>query len=84
MFNPVSTHHKPSCPQEKNHSKNVDHAGGKDAIPRSKKHWLPHEQLDLPPGLGLHLRYLEESKAFGSTSHALEAGCRSAAATSSC
>jgi len=76
------THHEPSCPQEKNHSKNVDHAGGEDAIPRSKKHRLPHEQLNLPPGLGLRLRYLEESKASGSTSRALEAGCKSGATAS--
>lgn len=73
--NQVSTHHKPSRPQEKNHSKNVDHAGGEDTIPCSKQHWLPHKELDLPPGLGLRLRYLEENKALGFTSCALQAGC---------
>lgn len=78
-FNQISTHHKPSRPQEKNHSKNVDHAGGEDAVPCSKKHRLPHKQLNLPPGPGLRLRHLEESKAFSFTSPALRAGCRSGA-----
>ena len=34
-------------------SKNVDHAGGEHTIPGPEQHWLPYEQLDLPPGLGL-------------------------------
>lgn len=47
------THHQPASPQEKDNPKNVDHAGREHTIPGPEQHWLPYEQLALPPGLGL-------------------------------
>lgn len=55
------THHQPAGPQEKDDPKNVDHAGREHAIPGPEQHWLPYEQLDLPPGLGLGQHPLEQS-----------------------
>ena len=37
--------------QEEHHAKDVDHAGGEDAVPGAEQHRLPHKHLDLPPGL---------------------------------
>jgi len=53
------THHQPAGPQEKDNPENVDHAGCEHTIPGPEQHWLPHKQLDLPPGLGLGQRLLK-------------------------
>ena len=53
------TDHQVAGAQEQNYTKDVDHAGGEDAIPGAEKHWLPHEQLDPPPRLARLVKALQ-------------------------
>lgn len=45
------THHQVACAQEQHHAEDVDHAGGKNAVPGTEEHRLPHKQVDPPPWL---------------------------------
>lgn len=45
------TNHQVACAQEQHHAKDVDHAGGKNAVPGAEENGLPHKQLDPPPWL---------------------------------
>lgn len=58
MLQPLHTYHQVSGAQKQNYPKDIDHAGGENAIPGPKKHRLPHEQLDPPPWLveTLHIK----------------------------
>lgn len=58
----VYTDHQVAGAQEENHTEDVDHAGGENAIPGSKKHRLPHEQLDLPPRLTSLVETLQQTQ----------------------
>lgn len=45
------TNHQVACAQEQHHAEDVDHAGGKNAVPGAEENGLPHKQLDPPPWL---------------------------------
>lgn len=45
------TNHQVACAQEQHHTEDVDHAGGKNAVPGAEEHGLPHKQVDPPPWL---------------------------------
>lgn len=47
----VDTNHQVACAQEQHHAEDVDHAGGKNAVPGAEENGLPHKQLDPPPWL---------------------------------
>lgn len=54
----LDTNHQVARAQEQHHAEDVDHAGGKNAVPGAEENGLPHKQLDPPPRLAALLEAL--------------------------